>query len=172
MGGPPVVSRAEATHRVEPREVPLHYPAVAAESLGRFDAAARDAMADAAHPTRGAALPVIIALVGVRFVRPVARATTPGTVQRGNRIEQRLEEVRVMHVRRRQEDRERNPLGVDHKMALAPRSALIRRVRADKVAPLFAATVANAPSSTTSKKVEVCCGILRSIDDANGRSAS
>jgi len=141
MRGAAIVPRAETTHRIEPREVPLHDPAVAAEPLGRFDTAPRNAIANAAHPARVTALPVIVSLVGMRFVRPVARTAGTGTVEGRNRIEQRLEELTVVDVRRRQEDRERNPLGVDHKMALAPRSALIRGVRADNVAPLFAATV-------------------------------
>ena len=141
VGGASIVPCAEASHRVEPREVPLHHPPVAAEPLRRVDTAPRNAIANAAHPARVTALPVIVSLVGMRFVRPVARTAGTGTVEGRNRIEQRLEELTVVDVRRRQEDRERNPLGVDHKMALAPRSALIRRVRAENVAPLFAATV-------------------------------
>jgi hypothetical protein len=41
----------------------------------------------------------------------------------------------VVHVRRRESDRERDAGGVDHKLALAARSAFIRRIRADDVAP-------------------------------------
>lgn len=83
----------------------------------------------------------IVALVGVRFLRPASWATGTRTLEWRNRIEQHVEELAVADVGRRQEDRKRNPMGVDHRMALAPRSAPIRRVRADTVAPRFAATV-------------------------------
>jgi len=137
----PIVPCAEAAHGVEPREVSLDDPAVAAEAFRRVDAAPRDAREDAAHAARRATLPVIVALVGVRLAWPMPGSAGAGAAERRNRVKQRLEELTVMHVRRGQEDRERNPLGVDHKMALAPRSALIRRVRAENIAPLFAATV-------------------------------
>jgi hypothetical protein len=46
----------------------------------------------------------------VRFLRPAAWTTGTRTVERRNRIEQRVEELAVVDARRRQEDRERNPL--------------------------------------------------------------
>jgi hypothetical protein len=139
--GATIIPGAEATHGVEPGEVALDHPAVSAKPFRRLDAAPRNAMAYAPCAAGVSALPVVVAFVSMRFVRPVAGATATGPFEQRDRIEQGFEELRVMHVRPRQEDRERNALGVDHKMALAPRSALIRRVRAENVAPLFAATV-------------------------------
>lgn len=46
-----------------------------------------------------------------------------------------------MDVRWGQRDDERVALGVDHKMAFAPRLAFIRWILADDIAPLFAATL-------------------------------
>jgi hypothetical protein len=75
MCGAAIVPRAKTTHRVEPREVAFHDPAVAAEPLGRLDTAPRNAMEDAAHAARGTTLPVIVPLVGMRFVRTAPGAT-------------------------------------------------------------------------------------------------
>jgi hypothetical protein len=141
MGGPAIVSGPQAPHRIHPGEVALDDPAVLAEPVRRFDAASRDAGNDASLVARVPTFPEIVALVGVELVGSVAGMAAPGALERGDRVEQGVEELTVMDVRRGQDRRERNPFGVDHKMALAPRSALIRRVRADNVAPLFAATV-------------------------------
>jgi hypothetical protein len=139
--GPAIVARPQAAHGIEPREVAFDHPSVPAEALLRFNAASRDAIEDAAHPTGLATLREIIPFVGVRFVGTMARATGTGPFERRNAVEQHVEELTVVDVGRGQEREERNAVGVDHKMALAPRSALIRRVRAENVAPLFAATV-------------------------------
>jgi len=139
--GATVVARAEATERIEPCEVPLDDPAMASQAVLRFDAAPGDPVFDATYSARVTAFPEIVSLVGMGFVRTTARATTAGAFERRNGVQQGLEELTVVDVRRGQEDRERDALGVRHKMALAARSAFIRRIRADDVAPLFAATV-------------------------------
>jgi len=138
---PSIVARTEATHGVQPREVALDHPAMAAQALLRLDASTGDPGADVAAMTRRATLAVVIAFVGVRLGRATTRAATPAAFQGRYGVQELLEELTVVDVGRRQPDRERDPGGVDHKMALAARSAFIRRVRADDVAPLFAATV-------------------------------
>ena len=77
----------------------------------------------------------------MRCTTPRTRTASARAPQRRNRIEHLLEHLAVVKIGLRQSNRERDPLGVDHKMALAARTALIRWVRARDVAPLFAATV-------------------------------
>ena len=136
-----IVAGAEATHGVQPRKVAFDYPAMTAEPFLRLDPAARNARRDATRATSTPALRIIISLVRVRLPGSMAWSTTSAHAQRRNRIQHVFEELAVIHVRRREPDGERNARGIDHKMALAARSALIRRVRADNVAPLFAAIV-------------------------------
>ena len=131
----------QASLAVEPREGPLDDPSMASQSLLGLDAPARDPRDDAAHAARLTALPRIVPFVGVHLVRALSRATAPPPAQRRHRIEQLLEQLTVVEIGFRQSDRERDPLGVDHKMALAARTALVRWIRARDVAPLFAATV-------------------------------
>ena len=114
---------------------------MAAEAFLRFDATSRNAVLDPADATRHSTLLEIVAFVRVDLPRAPARAPRPSAFQRRNRVQQLFEELTVVDVGRGQADRERNPFGVDHKMALAARSALIRRIRAEAIAPLFAATL-------------------------------
>lgn len=126
---------------IQPCEGAFDDPAVATEARFRFDPAARNPRFDPALATRPPALPVIVRLVGMRFVGAPPRPAAAPPLQRGDRVEQLLEQLAVIDVRPAQAEGERNPLGVDHKMAFATRLAFIRWIRADGVAPLFAATL-------------------------------
>lgn len=138
---PTIIAQDEAPLVVQPREGPLDDPAMPPQSFLRLDAPASDTRRDAAHPARLATLPIVVAFVGVRLVGAPSR-TAPATAPKGwDGVEQRVEQLTVMEIGLRQPDRERNPLGVDHKMALAARAALVRWIRAGDVAPLFAAAV-------------------------------
>ena len=141
MTGATIVAGAEAAHGVEPGKVALDNPAMPAEPFAGVDAPTGDPRGDAARPTGGPALPKVVALVGVHLERPALRPAARAAFQRRDRVQHRVEDHTVIYVRRREERGKRNAFGVDHKMALAARSALIRRIRADDVAPLFAATV-------------------------------
>ena len=137
----PIVPGAQAAHRVEPREIALDHPAVAAQALLRLDAAPRDPRLNVAHATCAATLTVVVPLVGVHLGGTPPRSAGAPVPQGRNRVEELLDALAVVDVRRREPDGEGDAGGVDHKMALAARSAFIRRIRADDVAPLFAATV-------------------------------
>jgi hypothetical protein len=76
------------------------------------------------------------------LARTVAWSTGAAVLQRRNRFQHLLEQLTIVDVRVGQADREGNALGVDHNMAFAARSALVRHVRAGDVGPpRFAATV-------------------------------
>src|SRR5581483_6136996 len=115
--------------------------AMAAQLRFRFDAATGNARDDAAPPARVAAFAMIVAFVGMRLGRTAPRSAAAALLQRWDGIEEFFEDLAVVEIRRTQSDREWDALGVDHKMAFATRLAFIRWIRADGVAPLFAATL-------------------------------
>ena len=82
----PIVPGAQAAHGVEPREVALDDPAVAAETVLRLDATPGDPCSDVAHATCAATLPEVVPLVGVHFWRDAAAAGRgPGAARRESR---------------------------------------------------------------------------------------
>jgi len=141
MPGPSIVAGPQAAHGVEPGEVALDHPPVAPQTILRFDAPPRDPGRDAAHPAGAATFLEVVALVCMQLPRAATRTAAATAPEGRNRIQHLLEPLAVIYVRGREPDGERNPLGIDHKMALAARSAFIRWIRTDNVAPLFAATV-------------------------------
>ena len=74
--GPAVVADGNAAELGEPRQCPLVLPSVTPEALAAVDTAPCDARDNATNATLTAAAPVVIALVGVEFVRSLARTTT------------------------------------------------------------------------------------------------
>jgi hypothetical protein len=139
--GAAVKANEQMALAIQPGEGALNDPPMTAEACLGFDAAARDPGLDPAPATRVPAFPVIVRLVGMGLVRAPARSAAAPPLQRGDRVEQLLEQLAVIDVRPTQSEGERDPLGVDHKMAFATRLAFIRWIRADGVAPLFAATL-------------------------------
>lgn len=65
LRGHAIESKEQAALAVEPGEGALDNPAMPPQSVLRFDAAAGDAVLDAADPAGVAALAVVIALVGM-----------------------------------------------------------------------------------------------------------
>jgi hypothetical protein len=139
--GTPIIPDQEMTLTIQPAKGALHHPSMPSEPCLRLDASTRNPGADAARATRPATLGMIVRVVRVDF--PGAAAWTPRSpaAQRRNGVEQGLEELTVVDIRPTQLEDERDPLGVDHKMAFATRLAFIRWIRADAVAPFFAATL-------------------------------
>ena len=138
---PSVISQDETPLSIEPRESSFDHPAVASQSFFRLNATASDTVLDAARSTGVSTLSEVVALVGMGLDRTVARPTRAAVSQGRNCFEHLLEQLTVVDVRLGQADGEWNALGVDHNMTFAARTALVRRVRAGDVAPLFAATV-------------------------------
>src|SRR5438067_2475825 len=85
---PSLIANPQAAEAREPREGPLHHPAVAAQLLAALDAAAGDARRNAPLPTRRSAVRGIIALVGVQLGGPPPRAAQRA-LDRRDRVQHR-----------------------------------------------------------------------------------
>lgn len=140
VGAPFVAGGESSVGAVQPSEGALDDPAMPAELLLGLDAAASNAGDDAAHQASGAAEDVVVGLVGVKLVGAEARST-PAPADRSDLVEQRLQKVALVHIRRRDVDGERDALAVDDQMLLGPELSAIRRVRPGLGAPPFDRTL-------------------------------
>ena len=133
------VSHDQAPELVDPGEGALHDPSMLPEATAALDAASGDARDDAAGaqvaPTPG----IVVALVGMQLVRPLARTAAP-LAQRRDGVNHRVQDLAVVNVGPGQNDGERDAGAIDHEVALCAWLAAVGRVRADRVAPLLAAT--------------------------------
>ena len=91
----PLVAHLEPAEPIEPGQRALHDPAVAPQSLTGLDATPRDARDDA---TPAQCLPtprIIVALIGMQFVRTSAWSPTTlaGQMQRRNGVNGHLEQL-------------------------------------------------------------------------------
>lgn len=133
------VSDGEAPEAVEPCEGPLDDPSMFAE-LGRtLDAASCDARYDAPLAKIATAAVEVVTLVCMELFGAPARSAASGT-DRMKGIDDIGQSHAVVPIGARQDDSERKAGPVDHDVALGSRSCAIGRVRAHRVAPLFAAT--------------------------------
>jgi hypothetical protein len=138
-GRVPVVADCEFPKGDDPRLRALHHPSEATESLAGVDARPSDAWGDAAPPqclTGGAG--------GVGFIRMQlawALAGPPRLAGRPadwpDRIDQRLQELRVVHVGGRELHRQGHTLPIHQEVVLATGFASICRVRASVLAAAF-----------------------------------
>ena len=131
------IANGQAAHPCEPRQGALHDPAVTAQPLATLHASAGNARHNAALAASPAAAPVVIPLVGVELVRPLARLSRPA-FDRHHSIEQFGQRYAVMHVRRRQDKRQRQALAVGQQVTLCARLTPVRGIRSCGRAPLFA----------------------------------
>src|SRR5262249_55068240 len=118
----------------------LDDPTMTAELLLRLFALASDPRCNASLPQGRPVLFRRVPLVCVQFIGPLARPTV-GTLDRYNRVEGRLQHGHLVDVGGGQEDRERDPLSVDHKMALRALFAAIRWILPGFFAPPGEGTV-------------------------------
>ena len=135
------VADGEATELVEPGQGALDDPPMSPQGGPGFDAPARDADADVPAGERLPAAAQVVRLVGVEF----GRALAPPAVRlanRGNGIEEGLEQHAVVAIGAAQPDGERNPGAVDHKMAFRARFRAIRWIRPGRWAPFLAGMLA------------------------------
>ena len=139
-----LVAHGQSAKATQPRQGAFDDPAMPTEAFAGVDAPPSDARDDAARATSGAAAREVIALVGVQLGGTVSRPTTSTArlPNRHDRIQGDFEHFGVVHIGRREGYRERDACSVDHKMALRARFAAIRRIRADRFAPLLAGTLA------------------------------
>src|SRR5688500_1527767 len=119
------IANLEPTKAVEPRKRAFDHPAVTTQALACVNPASCNAGLDAACAAGLAAARVVVALVGVQFVRPLARSSAP-LANRRDGIQHRFEHFGVVQIGGGMRYGERDTLTVDHKMALRTRFAAIR----------------------------------------------
>ena len=139
--GPSLVANSQAPELAEPGERALHHPPVSAQPGAAFDTPPGDAGLNAPPPQRATAAPVVVSLVGVELARSLARGS-PALPDGRHGINHGLQHRAVMHVGSRQPHRERDAVCIREDVTLRSGLAPIRRVRAGRLAPLFAGTEA------------------------------
>src|SRR5258706_8374894 len=144
---PVLVADLQAPEAVEPGERPFDHPAVASQAVLGLDTTAGDAGDDAALAQGQTEVTVVVTLVGMELVRsatgPAARLGADGL----DGVDGGEQHLRIVHVRGAHQDRERDAVGVDHKMALRALFAAIRWVLARFLAPLVAGTAAESSAA-------------------------
>ncbi len=125
----------------QPCQRPFDHPAVTAQALAGIDALARDPDRDVAAPQEPSAPGQIVRLVGMQLRGAFAAAACWRPDQRHG-IDQRLEDHAVVPVRAGQEGRQGNALAIGDQMPFRAWLAAIGGIRPDRLAPLFAGTLA------------------------------
>ena len=139
--GAPFVADGDAAEAGEPSERTLDHPSVSAETLAAFDATPGNPRNDRSLAQRTPAVSEVVALVGMQFGRsPPGPARTLADRRHG--IDQRLQQLAVVPVGRRDLQGEGDAIGIDEDVTLGAQLAAIRQVRAGLFAPLFAGTLA------------------------------
>ncbi len=119
----------------------LDHPAMTPEPVVAFDDAPGNTRGDPQLAQVKAAASIVIALVGMQFVRPAPGPTATATY-RWQRVDQLLENHRVMPVGARDAEDQWDALAVRDDVALAAEFAPVRGVGAGVVAPRGLATLA------------------------------
>src|SRR5205823_6321569 len=144
---PVLVADLQAPEAVEPGERPFDHPAVASQAVLGLDTTAGDAGDDAALAQGQTEVTVVVTLVGMELVRsatgPAARLGADGL----DGVDGGEHHLRIVHVRGAHQDRERDAVGVDHKMALRALFAAIRWVLARFLGPPGAGTAAESSAA-------------------------
>jgi hypothetical protein len=136
-----LVAGGEPAELVEPRERAFDHPPMTPEAVLRLDPLARDPGLDPAPAEELPAAGNVVGLVGMQRGRAFARPTTR-LLDRGDGVDQVLEDDRLVAVGAGDEAGERGAAPVRNNVALRARFAAIRRVPAGGGAPLFAGTLA------------------------------
>jgi hypothetical protein len=137
--GSPFPSDPQASEAVQPRETPLHDPAVGAQAR----AVPRTAAGDRGHNPASADLiavdVMVVAAVSEQRVR-LAAGTADSTTDRRDRVEQRQQLGDVVAVASGQQDRERGAVPVGDQMVLRAGPPPVDRRRARVLPPFRALT--------------------------------
>ena len=134
-----LIADDEASELIDPGESALHHPAMFAEVLAAFDAASGDARCDVTGAEITAAAAEVVAFVGVQFGRSLA-GSAAALANRLDRVDDVDQGLAVVAVGAGQDEGERQAAPIHHDVPLGAGFAPIRRVRADRVTPLLAAT--------------------------------
>ena len=127
--GPAFIAHGKSSEPVEPCEGALHDPPVDAQPLLRLDATPGDPMLHPALTAGIPATPEVIPFVCVQLLRPLTRHSAPPVSHRRNRIDQRLEDLGVVLVRRPDLRRQWNPPAFNDQVVLAPSTTSIGWIR-------------------------------------------
>ena len=127
-------SHSQLAEGSQPGMSSLDYPAVATQSIIAFDAPARDPILDAAHPEMASATRIVVAFVGMQFVGPASRSASPSG-DSWQRVHQGFEDHRVVSIRPRHAEHQRDALPVRDDVPLAAELAAVCRVGARVRAP-------------------------------------
>ena len=131
------VAAGQAAVVHQPGQCCLDDPTVPAQPLGGLDTLAGDPHDDAAAADLGPDCLLVVGLVAVQFPRPLAGpATSAG--DRGDRVQQREQQLRVRGVSRRDQHRQRHTAPVAQDMDLRSWFAAVDRVWPRQI-PLFSA---------------------------------
>lgn len=131
------VAHREPLEMPEPGEGPFHHPAVLSEPLRRFDTTPGDSRNDATDLAGDSAPPKVVGLISMQFPEPAPWPSLAMANSR-NRIDQLLEGNGVVLVRRPDQHSHRDAVGIGDQVVLGAILPSIRRVRADRFAPLLA----------------------------------
>ena len=138
--GSPFIAHFQPSLTVQPGVRAFDDPAMTAEFFLRLNSLPGDARSDASLTQRSAVLLRLIPFVRMQLVGAFPRSSAR-TLDGLDCIETFLKHRRLVDVGRGQQDGERDPLPVDHKMALRALFAAIRRILPGFFAPPGEATV-------------------------------
>jgi len=138
---PPLIADRQPPVPMEPGQGPLDHPAVATQLLAGLDPLARDPDLDPAAVQEAAAAGDVIGLVGMELGWPFA-ALPRGLGDRGHGLDQVLEDDAVVAVRAGQQGGQGNAAALADYVVFRAWFAAIGGIRADRLAPLFAGTLA------------------------------
>jgi hypothetical protein len=140
---PTFVAGHQSSELAQPSERALNHPSVLAQLFAALHVAPGYPRSDTSLPQCSPASWVIVPFVGMQLERATpARSSTVVFPDRFDSIHYIGEGIGVVHVGGCADYRERNSFGVDHKMALRTRFALICGVRPATLPPFLAATLA------------------------------
>jgi len=137
----PFIADRESPNLGEPRQRPLHHPAMPTQALTWVDAFACDPYPDPPPMQELTAAGEVIRLVGMQLGGALA-ALPAWTGDWGDGVDQVLEHGAFMPVGTGQPRRQRCATSVGNTMALRARVAAIRGIRADRDAPFLAGMLA------------------------------
>jgi hypothetical protein len=142
-----LVADGQPSKVVQPGQRALNYPPVPAKPFTAFNPSSRDTWGDPSFSQGFPALVVVVPLVSVQLHRPPYPASSPSAktcllLDGLDSIHHFHKHCAVMDIGTGADYRERDPLPVDHKMALRARFASIRRRRPGSFAPFLAGTLA------------------------------
>lgn len=134
-----LITNLQSAITVEPTVRAFHHPTMSPQFLRRFNIFARNAWRDAAASQRSPLLSRVRGFVGMQLLRAFTRAS-PGALDRRDGVNSFFHHLDVVNIGRRDSQRERNALALDHQMAFRALFAAIRWILPGFIAPFCAGT--------------------------------